>query len=113
MPKLQPIRGTRDILPEERSRFRHIEEVARKLASRYGYLETATPILEFSEVFRKTLGETSDVVTKEMYTFTDKGGDEVTLRPEGTAGIARMLISGGLAQDLPLKFFLSRPNVPL
>ena len=109
MSKLQPIRGTRDIFPEERSRFRHIEEVARELASRYGYLETATPILEFSEVFRKTLGETSDVVTKEMYTFTDKGGDEVTLRPEGTAGIARMLISGGLAQDLPLKFFYHGP----
>ena len=70
MPKLQPIRGTRDILPEERSRFRHIEEIARELALRYGYLETATPILEFSEVFKKTLGETSDVVKKEMYTFT-------------------------------------------
>ncbi|MEE2956704.1 MAG: histidine--tRNA ligase [Pseudomonadota bacterium] len=109
MPKLQPIRGTRDILPEERSRFRHIEEVARELALRYGYLETATPILEFSEVFKKTLGETSDVVKKEMYTFTDKGGDEVTLRPEGTAGIARMLISGGLTQDLPLKFFYQGP----
>ena len=109
MSKLQPIRGTRDIFPKERSRFRYIEGVARELASRYGYLETATPILEFSEVFRKTLGETSDVVTKEMYTFTDKGGDEVTLRPEGTAGIARMLISGGLAQDLPLKFFYHGP----
>ena len=109
MPKLQPIRGTRDILPEERSRFRHIEEIARELALRYGYLETATPILEFSEVFKKTLGETSDVVKKEMYTFTDKGGDEVTLRPEGTAGIARMLISGGLTQDLPLKFFYQGP----
>ena len=109
MPKLQPIRGTRDILPEERSRFRHIEEIARELALRYGCLETATPILEFSEVFKKTLGETSDVVKKEMYTFTDKGGDEVTLRPEGTAGIARMLISGGLTQDLPLKFFYQGP----
>jgi len=106
---MQPVRGTRDILPEESRRFRHITETARTIAERYGYHEVATPIFEFSDVFRRTLGDTSDIVTKEMYSFTDKGGDEVTLRPEGTAGIARMLISSGLSQDLPLKLYYCGP----
>lgn len=109
MAGLQPVRGTRDILPDERQRHRFIEETAREAAQRYGYSEIATPIFEFSDVFKRTLGNTSDIVTKEMYTFTDKGGDEVTLRPEGTAGVARMLISGGLAQNLPLKYFYRGP----
>lgn len=109
MAGLQPVRGTRDILPDERWRHRFIEEMALEAAARYGYTEIETPIFEFSDVFKRTLGDTSDIVTKEMYTFTDKGGDEVTLRPEGTAGVARMLISGGLAQDLPLKYFYHGP----
>ncbi|MEE8246612.1 MAG: histidine--tRNA ligase [Alphaproteobacteria bacterium] len=105
MSGLQPVRGTRDILPDEQRRHRHIVEAAREVAERYGFAEIATPIFEFAEVFRRTLGETSDVVTKEMYTFTDRGGEEITLRPEYTAGIARAFISGGLMQQLPLKFF--------
>ena len=109
MSGLQPVRGTRDILPEEGRRFRHVVESGRRVAGRFGYEEIATPIFEFSDVFRRTLGDTSDIVTKEMYSFTDKGGDEVTLRPEGTAGVARALISGGLGQNLPLKFFYQGP----
>ena len=83
--------------------------IQRAAAERYGYLEIATPIFEFSEVFKRTLGDTSDIVTKEMYTFTDKGGETLTLRPEGTAGIMRALISGGLRQHLPLKYFTYGP----
>ena len=109
MASLQPVRGTHDLLPDEARRARYVTETGRTLAERYGYEEAATPIFEFSEVFARTLGDTSDIVTKEMYTFTDKGGDEITLRPEGTAGIARALISGGLSQNLPLKFFYSGP----
>src|SRR5215470_2790284 len=90
-------------------RYRHVVEVARAAAERYGYLEIATPIFEFSEVFKRTLGDTSDIVTKEMYSFVDKGGDALTLRPEATAGVARALISGGLSQHLPLKFFCHGP----
>jgi histidyl-tRNA synthetase len=86
-----------------------VVDVARDAAERYGYLEIATPIFEFSEVFKRTLGDTSDIVTKEMYSFTDKGGETLTLRPEGTAGIMRALISGGLRQHLPLKFFTYGP----
>ncbi|MFN0044303.1 MAG: histidine--tRNA ligase [Alphaproteobacteria bacterium] len=109
MSGLNAVRGTRDLLPADARRHRHVVETARSLAERYGYLEVHTPILELSEVFRRTLGETSDVVTKEMYTFVDKGGDSVTLRPEATAGLARALITGGLAQDLPLKVFTHGP----
>ncbi|HCH55667.1 MAG TPA: histidine--tRNA ligase [Rhodospirillaceae bacterium] len=109
MASLQPVRGTHDLLPEEARRARHVSDTGRIIAERYGYEEAATPIFEFSDVFARTLGETSDIVTKEMYTFTDKGGDSITLRPEGTAGIARALISGGLSQNLPLKFFYAGP----
>ena len=109
MASLQSVRGTHDLLPEDARRARHVTDTGRTIAETYGYEEAATPIFEFSEVFARTLGETSDIVTKEMYTFTDKGGDSITLRPEGTAGIARALISGGLSQNLPLKFFYAGP----
>lgn len=109
MAKLQPVRGTHDILPDDARRFRRVGDSAREIASRYGYGEMATPVFEFTEVFKRTLGDTSDIVTKEMYTFTDKGGDQITLRPEGTAGVARALISGGLSQHLPLRYFYQGP----
>ncbi len=109
MASLQPVRGTHDLLPDEGRKHRHIADTARGLAARYGYEEVATPIFEFTEVFKRTLGDTSDVVTKEMYTFEDRSGDLITLRPEGTAGIARAVISGGLGQNLPLKFFYYGP----
>jgi histidyl-tRNA synthetase len=106
---LQPVRGTRDILPEEMRRHRAVIDTARQLAERYGYFEMSTPVFEFTEVFKRTLGDTSDVVTKEMYTFSMKEGEEITLRPEATAGIARAFISGGLAQQVPLKVFYAGP----
>ncbi len=106
---LQPVRGTHDILPEENRRHRWVEEVAREVAARYGYAEIATPIFEFTELFARTLGETSDVVTKQMYTFQDKGGDSLTLRPECTAGVARAYVSNFRGAHLPLKFFCRGP----
>ncbi|MSO85693.1 MAG: histidine--tRNA ligase [Rhodospirillales bacterium] len=109
MPDLQPVRGTHDILPDEMRRHRRVEETARALGLRYGYAEMATPIFEFADVFARTLGETSDIVTKEMYTFRDKGGDGITLRPENTAGVVRAFLSNGLQQQLPLKFFYRGP----
>ncbi len=107
--KLQPARGTQDLLPETCRAFRKIDEIAYQTASLYGYEEIATPIFEFSDVFHRTLGETSDMVSKETYTFLDRGGDSLTLRPEGTAGIARAFISNGLAQNLPLKYYYHGP----
>ena len=105
MPTLRPVRGTHDLLPEDNRRHRRVIETFRDIAERFAFGEIATPIFEFAEVFKRTLGETSDVVTKEMYSFTDRGGDLITLRPEYTAGIARAFISGGLRQQLPLKFY--------
>ena len=109
MSSLQPVRGTHDLLPDDTRRHRWVEEVAYAAARRYGFGEIVTPIFEFTEVFSRTLGDTSDVVTKEMYTFTDRSGDSLTLRPEGTAGVARAFISNGLAQSLPLKLFYRGP----
>ncbi len=101
----RPVRGTRDLYGETLRRHRHVVETGRRLAARYAFEEMATPVFEFTEVFARTLGETSDVVTKEMYTFLDRGGESLTLRPEGTAGIVRAAVSEGLLQQLPVKFF--------
>ena len=109
MADMQPVRGTRDLLPEEMRRHREVIERAREVALRYGYEEMATPIFEFTEVFTRTLGDTSDIVTKEMYTFEMKEGEQITLRPENTAGVVRAMLSGGLRQDLPLKYFYAGP----
>ncbi len=107
--KLQPVRGTHDLFFKEAEKFRHVVDTARSVGELYGFREMHTPIFEFTEVFKRTLGETSDVVNKEMYTFEDRGGESITLRPEFTAGIARAFISNGLQQHLPLKFFSYGP----
>ena len=96
-------------MPDDCRRHRRVIETFRAVAERYGFGEIATPIFEFTDVFRRTLGETSDVVNKEMYTFTDRGDEEITLRPEYTAGVVRALLSGGLSQSLPLKFYCHGP----
>ena len=109
MRSLQPVRGTQDLLPEMARRHRRITETARDIAELYGFAEIATPIFEFTEVFSRPIGETSDIVAKEMYSFTDRGGEEITLRPENTAGVVRAVLSNGLIQNTPLKFFYSGP----
>lgn len=109
MSALQPVRGTHDVLPEEMRRHLRVTDEARTAAELYGYHFMATPIFEFSEVFKRTLGETSDVVMKEMYTFAMKEGEEITLRPENTASVVRAMLSGGLLQSLPLKYFYAGP----
>ena len=109
MSQLRPPRGTHDLLGDDARRHRHVAHTALAVSERYGYSEIATPIFEFTEVFQRTLGETSDIVTKEMYTFEDRGGDRITLRPENTAGVVRAVITGGLTQELPLRFFYAGP----
>ncbi len=109
MAKLQPVRGTHDLLPEEARRHRRVTDAARAIAERYGFAEMAPPVFEFTEVFQRTLGDTTDVVTKEMYTFNDRGGESLTLRPEFTAGVVRSFISEGLSQQLPIRFFSYGP----
>ena len=107
--ELQPARGTHDLIGEDQRRHSHVADTARRIAATYGFDEWTTPIFEDTRVFSRTLGETSDVVTKEMYSFEDRGGDPITLRPEGTAGVCRALVTNGLTQSLPQKVFYAGP----
>jgi histidyl-tRNA synthetase len=104
------IRGTHDILPGEVEKWQHVERTARALCERYGYVELRTPVIEREELFAKGTGESTDIVQKEMYSFTDKGGERVTLRPEATPGMVRAFIEHGLEQLLPsVKLFAMGP----
>ena len=108
--QLQPARGTHDLIGEEFRRHHKVVETARRIATLYGFEEWVTPIFEDTRVFARSLGDTSDVVTKEMYSFEDRGGESVTLRPENTAGVCRALVSNGLTQGgLPRKVFYAGP----
>jgi histidyl-tRNA synthetase len=108
--QLQPVRGTRDLIGDGFRRHHAVIETARRVSALYGFEEWATPIIEDTRVFSRGLGDTSDVVAKEMYSFTDRGGDSITLRPEATAGLCRALVSNGLAQaNLPRKIFCAGP----
>jgi histidyl-tRNA synthetase len=109
MATLQPVRGTHDLLPTDMRAQRHVMDTAQATALLYGFEEMTPPVFEFTDVFQRTLGDTSDIVTKEMYTFEDRGGDSITLRPEFTAGIARAFMSNGLQQTVPVKFFARGP----
>ncbi|PJI38993.1 histidine--tRNA ligase [Ferrovibrio sp.] len=109
MAQFQPVRGTHDILPDDYARFRHVVDTARQAAQLFGYREMATPIFEFTDVFARSMGETSDAVSKEMYAINDRGGENLALRPEYTAGICRAFISNGLQQNVPFKAFAWGP----
>jgi histidyl-tRNA synthetase len=109
VPAYQPVRGMQDMLPEDYRRFRHVVDTARAVAGRYGFEHADTPIMEVTDVFARSMGETSDVVSKEMYSFEDRGGENVTLRPEGTAGMVRAFISNGLQNQVPWKVFYAGP----
>ena len=96
--KFQVPRGTFDVMPEKIGAWQALEEKARAVSGAYGYSEIRTPIFEVTELFQRGVGETTDVVTKEMYTFADRKGRSLTLRPEATAGVMRALVEHGLAQ---------------
>ena len=103
-------KGTKDVLPSESYKWQFIENAAREVAKDFNIREIRTPVFEHTELFLRGVGETTDVVTKEMYTFEDKGGRSITLKPEGTAGAARMFIENGLANaPLPLKAYYITP----
>ena len=95
------IRGTHDILPGDVEKWQYVERVSRELCDRYGYAEIRTPIIEREELFSKGTGETTDIVQKEMYSFTDKGGERVTMRPEATPSIVRAYIEHNLEHAMP------------
>ena len=95
---IQAVKGTRDILPEEVGRWQHVEGAARSVFQRYGFREIRTPVFESTELFARGIGEATDIVSKEMYTLTDRGGRSLTLRPENTAPVVRSAIEHHLFQ---------------
>src|SRR5690606_11474944 len=99
----QPVRGTQDIFGEGQERFQHVVDVFDRVRRLYGFKGVKMPVFEPTAVFARSLGETTDVVSKEMYSFEDRGGDSLTLRPEFTAGIARAYLTNGWQQHAPLK----------
>jgi len=108
--KLQSIRGVKDILPEEIWKWQRIESIAHKIFRRYGFQEIRVPIFEDTRLFSRSIGETTDIVEKEMYTFEDRGGDSITLRPEGTASVVRAYIEHKMhAQSSVAKMFYIGP----
>jgi histidyl-tRNA synthetase len=107
--QLQPIRGMNDVLPSEIAVWQQLERSARAAFDAYGYEEIRVPIVEQTELFERSIGEHTDIVEKEMYSFLDAGGDALTLRPEATAGIVRAAISNGLLRGARLKLWCSGP----
>ena len=96
---IQAIRGMHDILPEQSPFWQWLESKARQVLSAYGYQEIRLPIVEKTELFKRSIGEVTDIVEKEMYTFEDRNGDSLTLRPEGTAGCVRACLEHGLLHN--------------
>jgi histidyl-tRNA synthetase len=106
---LQSIRGMHDILPAEISAWHRLERVVSDVLESYGYAEIRTPILERTEVFTRAIGQATDVVEKEMYTFEDRNGDSLSLRPEGTAGVVRAALQNGLLYGAPQRLWYRGP----
>ena len=100
------IKGTQDTLPKESYKVQYVESAMRETAENFGFREMRTPVFEHTELFQRGVGETTDVVQKEMYTFLDKGERSITLRPEGTAGAVRAFLEHGLFNEaLPQKMY--------
>lgn len=107
--KLLPLRGMKDLMPDDFCLHDHIKNISKNIGSLYGFTEVATPILEYTEVFDRTLGDTSDVISKEIYSFLDRKGRSIALRPEFTAGVMRAFISNSCNNNLPFKAFSYGP----
>lgn len=106
---VQAVRGMRDVLPEEARRWRHIESVAQGVLRSFGYEEVQLPLLEFTELFARGVGEATDIVEKEMYSLADRDGESLSLRPEGTASCVRALQENGLLYNQTQRVFYSGP----
>jgi len=107
--QIQPVRGMNDVLPADIGTWQLLEAHLRSLLGEYGYEEVRVPVVEHTELFHRSIGEYTDIVEKEMYSFSDAGGEQLTLRPEATAGVARAAISNGLLRGARLKLWTSGP----
>ena len=105
----RPIRGTQDMLGDMADRFTHVVEAFERVRRLYGFRRVEVPVIEPTAVFARSLGETTDVVSKEMYSFDDRGGESITLRPEFTAGLCRAFLTEGWQQHVPLKLATHGP----
>lgn len=106
MAKYQAPKGTKDVLPSQSYKWQYVEALIRELCALYGFRETRTPVFEHTELFLRGVGDTTDIVQKEMYTFIDKGDRSITLKPEGTAGVARMFLENSLQMEpMPQKYY--------
>jgi len=103
--KVKAVRGMRDLLPQKKAVFRFVEDQVRSIVSQYGYLEVGLPVIESTQLFSRLVGEGTDIVEKEMYTFADRNGDSLTLRPEGTAGLVRLANENGLIFNQVQRFW--------
>ena len=109
MIKLQTVKGTHDLLGKNSIMIDEIIDISEKISKKFNFEKISTPILEFSELFSRTLGQVSDIVEKEMYNFVDQGKENLTLRPEGTAPVARALITNSLHENVSQKFYYFGP----
>jgi histidyl-tRNA synthetase len=106
---IPPVTGMKDVLQDEIAVWQHVERTCASVLGSYGYDEIRVPVVEHTDLFKRAIGEYTDVVSKEMYTFTDQGGDSLTLRPEATAGVVRAAISNGLLRGARLKLWCQGP----
>ena len=104
MENLRTVRGVHDLLPDELHKHHKVIKSGLAISNKYNYSQIEIPIFEFSEVFKRPLGKSSDIVTKENYIFKDRSEDELMLRPEGTSGVVRAFLNAGLVQDVPQRF---------
>jgi histidyl-tRNA synthetase len=107
--KIEPLRGVHDILPATVSQWQHLENTARQVFASYGYEELRVPIIEQTQLFKRSIGDFTDIVEKEMFSFVDQGEDHITLRPEATAGMVRAVISNGMLRDSRLRVWCMGP----
>ena len=106
---IQPVRGMNDILPADAPYWERVESAASRLLGEYGFRQIRLPVLERTELFSRSIGEATDIVEKEMYTFVDRSGEQVTMRPEGTAGVVRAGLSNGLLHNQQQKLWCMGP----
>ena len=109
MSRINAIRGMNDLLPEHSARWQYLEAVVKGVLARYGFREIRMPIVESTELFKRSIGEVTDIVEKEMYTFEDRNGDSLTLRPEGTASCVRAGLEHGLLFNQTQKLWYAGP----
>ena len=106
---IEPLRGVHDVLPAQSPAWQFLERHTREVFAAYAYEEMRVPIIEQTQLFRRSIGDFTDIVEKEMFSFTDQGDDQITLRPEATAGMARAVISNGMLREGRLRLWCMGP----